>query len=85
MELDMTKGSPTKLIARFIIPIIIGNLFQQLYSMADTIIVGHFVGVDAFSFVEQLADLTIDDCMEALDILFDTDNVSISIVDNNAD
>lgn len=51
MELDMTKGSPTKLIARFIIPIIIGNLFQQLYSMADTIIVGHFVGVDALAAV----------------------------------
>ena len=33
MELDMTKGSPFKLIVRFIIPIIIGNIFQQLYNM----------------------------------------------------
>ena len=33
MELDMTKGSPSKLITKFIIPIIIGNIFQQLYSM----------------------------------------------------
>lgn len=32
MELDMTKGSPLKLITKFIIPIIIGNIFQQLYS-----------------------------------------------------
>ena len=39
MELDMTKGSPSKLITKFIIPIIIGNIFQQLYSMVDTIIV----------------------------------------------
>ena len=47
MELDMTKGSPSKLITKFIIPIIIGNIFQQLYSMVDTIIVGsrsHRVG-----------------------------------------
>ena len=33
MELDMTKGSPLKLITKFIIPIIIGNIFQQLYSL----------------------------------------------------
>ncbi len=58
MELDMTKGSPTKLIARFIIPIIIGNLFQQLYSMADTIIVGHFVGVDALAAVGATGSIT---------------------------
>lgn len=51
MELDMTKGKPSSLIARFIIPIIIGNIFQQLYNMADTIIVGRFVGVDALAAV----------------------------------
>lgn len=51
MELDMTKGRPASLITRFIIPIIIGNIFQQLYSMADTIIVGRFVGVDALAAV----------------------------------
>ncbi len=51
MELDMTKGSPLKLISRFIIPLIIGNIFQQLYSMVDTIIVGRFVGVDALAAV----------------------------------
>ena len=47
----MTKGSPSKLITKFIIPIIIGNIFQQLYSMVDTIIVGRFVGVDALAAV----------------------------------
>lgn len=51
MELDMTKGRPAGLIARFIIPIIIGNIFQQLYSMVDTIIVGRFVGVKALAAV----------------------------------
>ncbi len=51
MELDMTKGAPSKLIVRFIIPIILGNIFQQLYNMADTIMVGRFVGVDALAAV----------------------------------
>lgn len=51
MELDMTKGKPLGLIVKFIIPIIIGNIFQQFYSMADTIIVGRYVGVDALAAV----------------------------------
>lgn len=58
MELDMTKGNPTRLIARFIIPIIIGNIFQQFYSMADTIIVGHFVGVKALAAVGATGSIT---------------------------
>ena len=51
MELDMTKGKPSSLIIKFIIPIIIGNVFQQFYSMVDTIIVGRFVGVQALAAV----------------------------------
>lgn len=51
MEKDMTKGSPTKLILWFTIPLLIGNVFQQLYSMVDTIIVGKFVGVDQLAAV----------------------------------
>ncbi|MCR5755227.1 MAG: MATE family efflux transporter [Acetatifactor sp.] len=51
MELDMTKGNPLSLITKFMIPIIIGNIFQQLYSMVDTIIVGRFVGVEALAAV----------------------------------
>ncbi len=51
MELDMTKGSPLKLIARFVIPIIIGNIFQQFYSMVDTIIVGRYLGLGALAAV----------------------------------
>ncbi|MDD2969811.1 MAG: MATE family efflux transporter [Lachnospiraceae bacterium] len=51
MELDMTKGNPLKLIIRFMVPLIIGNIFQQLYNMADTIIVGRYVGVKALAAV----------------------------------
>lgn len=58
MELDMTKGKPAGLIARFIIPIIIGNIFQQFYSMVDTIIVGRFVGVDALAAVGATGSVT---------------------------
>lgn len=58
MELDMTKGRPTGLIMKFIIPIIIGNIFQQLYSMVDTIIVGRFVGVDALAAVGATGSVT---------------------------
>lgn len=58
MELDMTKGKPLSLITKFIIPIIIGNIFQQLYSMVDTIIVGRFVGVDALAAVGATGSVT---------------------------
>lgn len=51
MELDMTKGKPFKLIMKFIVPLVIGNLFQQMYNMVDTIIVGQFVGVKALAAV----------------------------------
>lgn len=49
MRLDLTEGSPFKLILKFSLPILIGNIFQQLYNMADTIIVGHTVSSDAMS------------------------------------
>ena len=40
MTKDLTKGSPFKLILIFMVPVLIGNIFQQLYNMADTLIVG---------------------------------------------
>ncbi|MFI3174262.1 MAG: MATE family efflux transporter [Bacillota bacterium] len=46
---DMTVGNPTKLVIKFIIPLLIGNIVQQLYAMVDAIIVGQFVGVDALA------------------------------------
>lgn len=51
MELDMTKGRPLPVILRFTLPLIIGNVFQQLYNMADTIIVGRYVGAGALAAV----------------------------------
>lgn len=46
---DLTTGSPLKLIVFFSIPMIMGNLFQQLYNFVDTMIVGHYLGVDALA------------------------------------
>lgn len=51
MTNDMTKGSPVKLILSFMIPLLIGNIFQQFYSMADTIIVGRTISVEALAAV----------------------------------
>ena len=51
MEKDMTKGSPFRLILAFTVPLIIGNVFQQLYNMVDAIIVGRTVGVNALAAV----------------------------------
>lgn len=46
---EMTFGKPYKLILGFALPMIFGNIFQQLYSMVDTVIVGKYVGVDALA------------------------------------
>ena len=51
MAKDMTSGKPLKLIWNFTIPLLIGNLFQQLYNMADTFIVGRTIGVHALAAV----------------------------------
>ena len=48
---DMTTGSPFKLIFLYSIPLLIGNIVQQLYSMADTIIVGRLLGTNALAAV----------------------------------
>ena len=48
---SMTEGNPAKLILSFTIPMLIGNLFQQLYNMVDSIIVGRFVGANALAAV----------------------------------
>ena len=51
MQLDMTKGKTMPVILRFTIPLVIGNVFQQLYNMTDTIIVGRYVGAGALAAV----------------------------------
>jgi len=49
MTKDMTAGSPAKLLVLFSIPMLIGNIFQQLYSLADTIIIGRTLGVEGLA------------------------------------
>ncbi len=44
MEMDMTVGRPFRLLAIFALPLVFGNLLQQLYLISDAVIVGHFVG-----------------------------------------
>lgn len=51
MEKDMTKGNPWKIILLFSLPLLIGNIFQQLYSMVDSIIVGKILGEEALASV----------------------------------
>ncbi len=51
MTKSLTTGKPAKLILFFTLPLLIGNIFQQLYSMADTLIVGRTLGVDALAAV----------------------------------
>ena len=48
---DMTSGSPMRLILGFAVPMLLGILFQQLYSMVDTVMVGRFLGADALAAV----------------------------------
>ena len=54
---DMTEGRPAPLLLRFMIPMLIGNIFQQLYSMADTMIVGKTLGSDALAAVGATGSL----------------------------
>ena len=54
---DMTKGSPFTLILGFALPMLIGLLFQQFYSMVDTIIVGKYLGVKALAAVGSTGSL----------------------------
>ena len=46
---DMTVGSPMKLILGFSLPLLFGFLFQQFYSVVDTIIVGRILGINALA------------------------------------
>ena len=54
---SLTSGNPTKLIIQFTIPLLIGNIFQQLYSISDTIIVGRLLGVNSLAAVGSTGPL----------------------------
>ena len=54
---DMTVGSPVKLIIQFMIPMCLGNIFQQFYNIADSIIAGQFIGVNALAAIGSTGSL----------------------------
>ena len=54
---DMTTGSPVKLIVQFMIPMFLGNIFQQFYNVADSIIAGQFLGVRALAAIGSTGSL----------------------------
>lgn len=51
MVKNLTNGRPLKLLFLFALPMVLGNLFQQLYNMVDSMVVGKFVGEDALAAV----------------------------------
>ena len=56
-DVDMTCGSVAGHLIRFAFPLLLGNLFQQLYNMVDTWVVGNFVGNEAFSAVGSVGPI----------------------------
>lgn len=56
--LDMTKGSPAKALLVFAVPVILSNLFQQLYNIIDSLIVGNYLGADALAAVGSAGTIT---------------------------
>ena len=54
---DMTSGSPVKLIIQFMIPMFLGNIFQQFYNIADSIVAGQFLGVRALAAIGSTGSL----------------------------
>lgn len=56
--LRMTEGNTVKLLLLFSVPMLIGNIFQQLYNLVDSIIVGQFVGADALAAIGATSSLS---------------------------
>lgn len=54
---DMTEGNSLRLILMFAIPLFIGNIFQQIYSMADTMVVGYYLGDSAIAAIGATSSL----------------------------
>lgn len=57
MVMDMTTGKPVGRIMRFFLPVMLGNLLQQFYSMTDSAIVSHTLGIKAFAGVSATGSL----------------------------
>lgn len=57
-QVDMTQGAILPMLINFAFPLLIGNLFQQLYNTVDTWVVGNYVGKNSFSAVGTLSSVT---------------------------
>ena len=57
-NLDMTQGEPAKLLLLFALPMLIGSVFQMMYNMVDTIVVGRFVSVEALAAIGATSSAT---------------------------
>ncbi|HEX3076780.1 MAG TPA: MATE family efflux transporter, partial [Lachnospiraceae bacterium] len=55
---DMTKGNEVKLIIKFTLPMLLGNVFQQFYNLIDSVVVGRFVGAKALAAVGACGSLS---------------------------
>ena len=58
-SMDLTQGSIPRLIAIFALPLLLSQLFQNLYNSVDSIIVGRFVGTTALAAVSSCGDISI--------------------------
>ena len=56
-DVDMTQGNISKLLLQFSLPLLAGNLFQQLYNMVDTWVVGNYVSNVAYSAVGTMGPI----------------------------
>jgi Na+-driven multidrug efflux pump len=56
-ETNMTEGSIVRHLITFAVPLLIGNLFQQLYNTVDTFVVGNFVSMEALAAVGSVASI----------------------------
>lgn len=56
--LDMTKGDPLHVITAFALPMIISNLFQQMYNVVDSMIVGNYLGMQPFAAIGSTGMIT---------------------------
>ena len=53
-EMDLTTGNPFRSLLKFAIPVILGNLFQLFYTLADSVIVGKTLGADSLAAVGSI-------------------------------
>lgn len=58
MQYSMTEGKPAKSLILFALPMILGNFFQQLYNIIDSIVVGNYIGTDALAAVGASFSIT---------------------------